>query len=630
MGDLVVDTSALRGVAGTLRSIGSAASEMHGHGDRLSPLVPAVGAADPARALSDFLAAWSYGLGLTGHQVTLLASMLDSAAVAYDAVEARLSVAAGGAPGPVLTPASGVPAPEPPPPPPPQAARWGDLRLSQVPVQLSAATHPHQLVPGDPDDVLYLGSTLRRFAVASADAANAVRRQSTAAWAGSAAAVFAQQVGQLPAALDAAADAFGAAATALLRYAEVLSDAQLQAVLAFRLWQDAERESTAGATAGAGAEGMARAAATLARARTEVETSGRALAAVLDETVIAAPRDPGFFARLFRAVRSFGSGVTEGFVGMGEGAWALATLATRLNPATAAIDPEGHLDALKGLFSGAATIARHPGTAGKALLDWDTWATDPARAIGHLAPDLVLAVVTAGAATAGARGSKLVEEADDLADLNRLDELAHADDLARVDVFPEIYDLNRRFGKGTDEWAEAVVDRYPRLTKDEVLAIHEYSAGSVHTMNHFLRNPDAFPAAVHEARLASVEQTSAALAKLPRYAGGDLFRGTELPDHLLEQWQPGRQVSDPAFFSTTTNEAIADGFARQKYVSTPDHQGAFIRVVEHQSGVDVHQFSSVANEAEVLFDRNTAFEIVSRDWNPGLERWDFVVREAAP
>ena len=33
---------------------------------------------------------------------------------------------------------------------------------------------------------------------------------------------------------------------------------------------------------------------------------------------------------------------------------------------------------------------------GKGLLDWDTWADDPARALGHLAPDAIAAAVTAG------------------------------------------------------------------------------------------------------------------------------------------------------------------------------------------------------------------------------------------
>ena len=43
---------------------------------------------------------------------------------------------------------------------------------------------------------------------------------------------------------------------------------------------------------------------------------------------------------------------------------------------------------------------------GKAMLDWDTWADDPARALGHLLPDAIAAVATGGAGTAATRGAK--------------------------------------------------------------------------------------------------------------------------------------------------------------------------------------------------------------------------------
>ena len=43
---------------------------------------------------------------------------------------------------------------------------------------------------------------------------------------------------------------------------------------------------------------------------------------------------------------------------------------------------------------------------GKAVLDWDTWSDDPARALGHLLPDAIAAVFTAGAGTAATRGAK--------------------------------------------------------------------------------------------------------------------------------------------------------------------------------------------------------------------------------
>ena len=43
---------------------------------------------------------------------------------------------------------------------------------------------------------------------------------------------------------------------------------------------------------------------------------------------------------------------------------------------------------------------------GKALLDWDTWTDDPARAIGHLLPDVIMAVVTMGGSAGVSAGEK--------------------------------------------------------------------------------------------------------------------------------------------------------------------------------------------------------------------------------
>ena len=43
---------------------------------------------------------------------------------------------------------------------------------------------------------------------------------------------------------------------------------------------------------------------------------------------------------------------------------------------------------------------------GKSLLDWDTWTDDPARAIGHLLPDVIMAVVTMGGSAGVSAGEK--------------------------------------------------------------------------------------------------------------------------------------------------------------------------------------------------------------------------------
>ncbi|OKL51061.1 putative T7SS-secreted protein [Buchananella hordeovulneris] len=68
---------------------------------------------------------------------------------------------------------------------------------------------------------------------------------------------------------------------------------------------------------------------------------------------------------------------------------------------------------------------------GKAILDWDTWADNPARAAGKLLPDAIVAVATAGSGAAATRGAtglqRLTSKADDLTDVVRV-----ADDLGDI------------------------------------------------------------------------------------------------------------------------------------------------------------------------------------------------------
>jgi hypothetical protein len=67
---------------------------------------------------------------------------------------------------------------------------------------------------------------------------------------------------------------------------------------------------------------------------------------------------------------------------------------------------------------------------GKSMLDWDTWADDPARAIGHLVPDAVIAAATGGAGAAASRTANLgADAADALTDLGKLRHLNDIDDL---------------------------------------------------------------------------------------------------------------------------------------------------------------------------------------------------------
>jgi hypothetical protein len=98
---------------------------------------------------------------------------------------------------------------------------------------------------------------------------------------------------------------------------------------------------------------------------------------------------------------------------------------------------------------------------GKGLLDWDTWADDPARALGHLVPDAIAAAATAGAGAIATRG---VGSIDDLADgMRAIDRMAdagdlrHLDGLERLDNLPDdVRDLVRT---PVDELTPSQLDR---------------------------------------------------------------------------------------------------------------------------------------------------------------------------
>jgi len=97
---------------------------------------------------------------------------------------------------------------------------------------------------------------------------------------------------------------------------------------------------------------------------------------------------------------------------------------------------------------------------GKGLLDWDTWADDPARALGHLVPDAIAAVATAGAGTVATRGVKGGADAmEALADMARMSRLSHLDDvgdlsrlgrLDGLDNLDELADLGRTYSMMDD------------------------------------------------------------------------------------------------------------------------------------------------------------------------------------
>ena len=263
---------------------------------------------------------------------------------------------------------------------------------------------------------------------------------------------------------------------------------------------------------------------------------------------------------------------------------------------------------------------------GKGLLDWDTWADDPARALGHLVPDAVVAVATAGTGTAATRGAGSIDDLvdgmraidrmedaaslrhlDDLGDLNRLDDLrdlGHLDDLGGADHLDDLGGAGHLDNTG--------------FGPDDAAAIDDYTGNNYYNdLNAHLRGlPTSGQYTASELdRLAN--QVSAALDRLPSYEG-ETLRGTNLPNSVLDGIQPGSQYSDGAFSSSSLSERVAQTFRGD---------GNTMFHIDGHSGHDVQGYSHYGTgEAEILFDRGTEFQVLRKEWNPD-GYWDIWLRE---
>ncbi|HEX3827892.1 MAG TPA: hypothetical protein VHV82_11535 [Sporichthyaceae bacterium] len=102
---------------------------------RVAALVPELGAELAVQAVAEFLSCWHYGLRCVAKQAEQAGHDLGTAAVAYEAAEASLTVAVGGSPAAVAAGWTTPPVPDPAP-----VRRHASAVLSSS-VQLSAATH---------------------------------------------------------------------------------------------------------------------------------------------------------------------------------------------------------------------------------------------------------------------------------------------------------------------------------------------------------------------------------------------------------------------------------------------------------------------------------------------------------
>lgn len=162
-----------------------------------------------------------------------------------------------------------------------------------------------------------------------------------------------------------------------------------------------------------------------------------------------------------------------------------------------------------------------------------------------------------------------------------------------------------------DEWADAVSDAYPALTPDQAKAIYWYTTDEGYdAINPYLRAYGDAPADVDilESRISDLTQ---GLANLPAEAtpGHYFSRGVTMTPQFLDQFHTGQQWSDPSFMSTTTDPLVARDFAFQA-LSEGKTPGVF--TIDGVTPSSVSPLSRYATEAELLYQRSTTFDVLSK------------------
>lgn len=334
-------------------------------------------------------------------------------------------------------------------------------------------------VKGNPGGVRSRSATMEQKGQLFYDTGDALAKIDVSGWTGRAADQFREAHDLEPERWTKAGNGFKRAAAGLRTYAGVLEDVQRRAADAKAEYERGQRESenarnqydgymsqmrsywASGGTDQAepfndwGDPIQQQALRDLAAARSDLDTAAHTCAGEVKAGCADAPEEPNWLESGLRFV----GGILEG---AGEAVWDLLTMFP-FSPVNLVIDSyklatgdltpeelmkkyelsaENAWEMAKGIYTGLTTDPIGFGKElGKALLDWDTWADDPARALGHLVPDAVVAIATAGTGALATRGAKGgLDAIDALSDLNKLDNLA---DLGKLNRLDELADLRR-------------------------------------------------------------------------------------------------------------------------------------------------------------------------------------------
>jgi len=145
------------------------------------------------------------------------------------------------------------------------------------------------------------------------------------------------------------------------------------------------------------------------------------------------------------------------------------------------------------------------------------------------------------------------------------------------------------------------------MSIEEITAIHTFTHDGFLELNSFLRTGKS-SASDNKSLIWFSQLIKSALRKLPVYRGW-VRRGTKLPDAILDQYRPGKIVSDRAFVSTASKYADFEHQEDLSRFAKYPHQ----MLIYSKRGRDVRLLSDIPMEHEVLFDSNTKFKVLCRE-----------------
>ncbi len=223
---------------------------------------------------------------------------------------------------------------------------------------------------------------LRDRAAAAEELARRVRRADVGWWSGEAAEAFADVLEDVVHDILQAADDSFAAASAIERHADVVAWAQ---------------RGLAAATPTSPEEADA----VLADLHDAVARSARRTADALTDLAAGMARMPGAVDVILRARGQYWGGIGDALGAMVQSSW-------QMQLARHVIDPVGNAtqqqEMGRALWTG---LRDDPGGVVREMTDWDTWRTDPVRAMGRQVPDAILSAATAGTGAGAAAGSRV-------------------------------------------------------------------------------------------------------------------------------------------------------------------------------------------------------------------------------